>query len=103
MGTAGVFLVAMGMCLLWLFSGPWFHFSDTWQLIINTPTTVLTFLGLFLVQNTQNRDSLAVQLKLDEIILKIQGPRDELAGVEKKSIKEIERLREQADPDLHHD
>jgi len=70
-GTKWAFLTALLVIVLWLVSGPYFHYSDTWQLIINTGTTVVTFLVVFLIQNTQNRDARAIHLKLDEIIKSI--------------------------------
>jgi low affinity Fe/Cu permease len=81
--------------LLWLATGPAFHFSDTWQLIINTATTVVTFLMVFLIQNTQNRDAKAVHLKLDEIIRSIQGARNELVDLEDLSEGELKKLEEE--------
>jgi low affinity Fe/Cu permease len=91
-GTPTAFLLALGAILLWSLSGPLFHFSDTWQLVINTGTTIVTFLIVFLIQNTQNRDSKALHLKLDELILHLKGPRNQLLNVEDLSDAEIEKL-----------
>jgi low affinity Fe/Cu permease len=88
---------AVGMAVLvvvaWLATGPLFHFSDTWQLVINTGTTIVTFLMVFLIQRTQNKDALAVQLKLNEIVAAIQGASNRLIDVEDLSERELERLR----------
>ena len=70
------------MIVAWCLSGPLFHFSDTWQLVINTATTIITFLMVFLIQNTQNRDALAVQLKLAEIIIAMKGAKNDIAVIE---------------------
>lgn len=78
-----------------MLTGPTFHFSDTWQLIINTATTVITFLMVFLIQNTQNRDSKAVQLKLDELIRALKSARNELVDLEDLSDEELKKLEEQ--------
>jgi len=90
-------------------TGPTFHFSDTWQLIINTGTTIVTFLMVFLIQNTQNRDAKAVHLKLDEIIRALKGARNELVDLEelsdedlKKLEKEFQRIRQKAEHDGNH-
>jgi low affinity Fe/Cu permease len=95
MGHAWAFTIAFLIVLAWAVSGPVFHFSDTWQLIINTSTTVLTFLMVFLIQGSQNRDAAALHLKLDEVILMLEGPRDEVAGIEQLTEKEIKRRRDQ--------
>jgi low affinity Fe/Cu permease len=78
----------------WAVSGPIFHFSNAWQLIINTSTTVLTFLMVFLIQNTLNRDSAAIHVKLDELIHVTEQARDQLVGIEHLGDKELERLRQ---------
>jgi|SRR5688572_24624265 len=88
-GAAAVIIVA------WAVTGPLFNFSDTWQLVINTGTTIVTFLIVFLIQNTQNRDSKAVHLKLDELVRAIAGARNELVDVEAMPDEELERLREE--------
>jgi low affinity Fe/Cu permease len=80
---------------VWTITGPTFHFSDTWQLVINTATTVVTFLMVFLIQNTQNRDAKAVHLKLDELIRAFKGARNELADLEDLSDEELKKLEKQ--------
>ena len=89
------FVLMTGICLVWALSGPLFGFSDTWQLVINTATTVLTFLMVFLIQNTQNRDSLAIHLKLDELIRSAAEAKNEIISAEVKSDAELtERIAE---------
>jgi low affinity Fe/Cu permease len=83
------FLVATGIVILWAVTGPLFGYSDTWQLVINTGTTIVTFLMVFLIQNTQNRDTLALQLKLDELILATKDARNEMACIEDKDDEEL--------------
>jgi low affinity Fe/Cu permease len=95
LGSAWAFAGAVLVILVWLLTGPTFHFSDTWQLIINTATTVITFLMVFLIQNTQNRDAKAVHLKLDELIRAIKDARDELVDLEDLSDEELQKLEEQ--------
>jgi low affinity Fe/Cu permease len=92
LGSAWAFTAAVLVILLWLVTGPIFHFSDTWQLIINTATTVVTFLMVFLIQNTQNRDAKAMHLKLDELIRAIKDARNELVDVEDLSDEELQKL-----------
>ena len=87
------FLLAFLTVFVWAVTGPIFHYSDTWQLVINTGTTIVTFLMVFLIQNTQNRDTVALQLKLDELILATRGARDELACIEDGSEKDMEDAR----------
>ena len=89
------FTVAIGMVALWAMTGPLFGFSDTWQLVINTSTTIITFLMVFLIQNTQNRDTMALQLKLSELILVINEAENRFAGAEDLSEDELERLHEE--------
>ena len=103
-GSSAIFILACIGILVWLVTGPYFHFSDTWQLIINTATTVITFLMVFLIQNTQNRDTLAMNLKLDEIIRSIRHAHNEMINIEKLSdedladlAKHYERIREEHD------
>ena len=91
-GTKWAFLAALLIILFWLISGPYFHYSDTWQLIINTGTTVVTFLVVFLIQNTQNRDARAIHLKLDEIIKSIDQAQNEMIDIEHLSDEELQKL-----------
>src|SRR6476660_4785808 len=93
-GSKWAFLVAILIIVFWLVSGPYFHYSDTWQLIINTGTTVVTFLVVFLIQNTQNRDARAIHLKLDEIIQSIDQAHNEMIDIEHLSDEELQRLAE---------
>ena len=95
LGSAWAFAGAILIIAVWALTGPTFHFSDTWQLIINTGTTIVTFLMVFLIQNTQNRDSKAVHLKLDEIIRALQKARNEMVDLENLSDEELNRLEEQ--------
>jgi low affinity Fe/Cu permease len=106
-GSPGAFMLALAVILVWAFTGPLFHFSDTWQLVINTGTTIVTFLMVFLIQNTQNRDARAIHLKLDELIRTMQAARNELVDLEDCTDEELERferqfrqLREQAQTHL---
>jgi low affinity Fe/Cu permease len=93
-GRSHTFGLAMAMIVLWAATGPFFHFSDTWQLVINTGTTIVTFLMVFLIQNTQNRDAQAVQLKLDELIRVNRMARNDLIDLEDLSEQELDRIRE---------
>jgi low affinity Fe/Cu permease len=95
LGSAWAFGGAVLVIVVWLLTGPTFHFSDTWQLIINTATTIITFLMVFLIQNTQNRDAKAVHLKLDELIRAIKDARNELVDLEDLSDEELKSLEEQ--------
>jgi low affinity Fe/Cu permease len=95
LGHAYVFIIALLLVLLWAFSGPFFGFSDTWQLIINTGTTITTGLMVFIIQNTQNRDARAIHIKLDELLRAMQGARTDLADAEDRSEEELKDLKEQ--------
>jgi low affinity Fe/Cu permease len=95
LGSAWAFAGAIFVIVVWALTGPTFHFSDTWQLIINTGTTIVTFLMVFLIQNTQNRDAKATHLKLDEIIRAIKGARNQLVDLENLSDQEMKKLEEQ--------
>jgi low affinity Fe/Cu permease len=106
LGSAWAFASAILIIVIWGLTGPTFHYSDTWQLIINTGTTIVTFLMVFLIQNTQNRDAKAAHLKLDEVIRALKGARNELVDLEKLSDedltsleKQFERVREKAERD----
>jgi low affinity Fe/Cu permease len=92
-GQPLTFLLALGVILVWGITGPIFQFSDTWQLIINTGTTIVTFLMVFLIQNAQNRDAAAMQAKLDELLRAVGKARDRFIGVEHLTEREIEMIR----------
>jgi low affinity Fe/Cu permease len=91
-GSKWAFLAALLIIALWLVSGPYFHYSDTWQLIINTGTTVVTFLVVFLIQNTQNRDARSIQLKIDEIIKSFYQAHNVMIDIEHLSDNEVQKL-----------
>ena len=93
-GRPPAFLTALGIVILWALTGPVFHFSNTWQLVINTGTTIITFLMVFLIQSTQNRDSEAVQLKLDELIRALHGAHNALLDLEELEQKDLDKIRE---------
>ena len=104
LGSAWAFGIAILVIVIWGLTGPAFHYSNTWQLIINTGTTIVTFLMVFLIQNTQNRDAKAAHLKLDEIIRALEGARNELIDLEKLAdedltslVKQFERVRKKAE------
>ena len=92
-GQPGAFTVAVLLILLWVVTGPVFGWSDTWQLVVNTATTIVTFLMVFLIQNSQNRDAAAIQAKLDEVIRAMDGARNEFIGIEHFTDNEIEAIR----------
>jgi low affinity Fe/Cu permease len=91
-GSPTAFLLATAFIIIWALTGPVFGYSDTWQLVINTATTIITFLMVFLIQNTQNRDSLALQVKLSELIIAMKGAENRIATVEDLSEEELEQL-----------
>jgi low affinity Fe/Cu permease len=91
-GHPFAFLIAVAIIIVWAITGPIFGFNDTWQLVINTGTTIVTFLMVFLIQNTQNRDSLAMQIKMDEVIRAVQGAHNSLLNLEEMDDKELEAL-----------
>lgn len=92
-GRGFAFLIAAAIILIWIILGPIFKYSDTWQLVINTGTTIITFLMVFLIQNSQNRGNTAIQAKLDELIAVTKDARNDLAHIEEKSEEEIETIR----------
>jgi len=94
-GSSGTFIVGLSAIVTWVMLGPYFHYSDTWQLVINTATTIVTFLMVFLIQNTQNRDARAIHLKLDELIRSVEGARNRLVDLEDLSDKELARLQQE--------
>lgn len=105
-GRPWAFILAFGIILLWVVSGPVFGWSDTWQLVINTGTTIVTFLMVFLIQNAQNRDASAIQAKLDELIRSIHTARNAFIGIEHLSERELLALRQMlermAGDEIHH-
>ena len=94
-GSPWAFLTAVAVIVVWAATGPIFHFSDTWQLVINTGTTIVTFLMVFLIQNTQNRDAVSLHLKLDELIRALKGARNKLIDLDELSDEELEELRQE--------
>ncbi|MGA2727803.1 MAG: low affinity iron permease family protein [Terracidiphilus sp.] len=95
LGSKWAFLLAGLVILVWVVTGPFFHYSDTWQLVINTGTTIVTFLMVFLIQNTQNRDARAINLKLDELIRAIDSARNQMINIETLSDMELDLLHAQ--------
>ena len=92
-GRPAAFVMALSIIIIWGLSGPVFGWSDTWQLVINTGTTIVTFLMVFLIQNAQNRDAAALQAKLDEVIRAIEGARNEFIGIEHLTEDALDRIR----------
>jgi low affinity Fe/Cu permease len=101
-GSSWAFISAVLIIVVWAITGPMFHYSDTWQLVINTGTTIITFLMVFLIQNTQNRDAKAIHLKLDELIRGVKGARTSMVNLEQLSDKDLERLHKEFER-LHHE
>jgi low affinity Fe/Cu permease len=103
-GTSEAFIAALVILLAWAITGPIFHFTDTWQLVINTGTTIITFIMVFLIQNTQNRETMAIELKLDELLLATKEARSSFIDIEDLSDKDLrllqdrfKRIREEAE------
>ncbi|HET7887986.1 MAG TPA: low affinity iron permease family protein [Bradyrhizobium sp.] len=94
-GTSAVFVTAVLIVVVWAMLGPVFHYSDSWQLVINTGTTIVTFLMVFLIQNTQNRDSKALQVKLSELILALETANNRIAAIENASPEELNAVQEE--------
>ncbi|HEX7723484.1 MAG TPA: low affinity iron permease family protein [Pyrinomonadaceae bacterium] len=94
-GSSSAFILAVLIIVVWAITGPTFHFSDTWQLVINTGTTIITFMMVFLIQNTQNRDAKAIHLKLDELLKGVKGARTGLVNLEQLSDAELEKLQKE--------
>ena len=92
-GSPAAFLGGLGLIVIWAITGPFFGYSDTWQLVVNTATTIVTFLMVFLIQNTQNRDARAIHLKLDELLRAVDTARTSLVDLEDSTDEEIEKLR----------
>ena len=92
-GSSGTFIVALAAIVAWVMLGPYFHYSDTWQLVINTATTIVTFLMVFLIRNTQNRDAKAIHLKLDELIRAVQGAKNQFVNLEDLTDEELDHYK----------
>ena len=94
-GSPAAFIVGLALIVVWALTGPLFGFSDTWQLVVNTATTIVTFLMVFLIQNTQNRDSRAIHLKLDELLRALKGARTAMVALETSTDEELSELQEE--------
>lgn len=94
-GRPQTFLGAAALIVLWALSGPFFGYNDTWQLVVNTSTTIVTFLMVFIIQNSQNRDTAAMQIKLDELICRLEGAREELLDLEELDEDKLEAIRDE--------
>lgn len=94
-GSAHTFMGALALIFLWAMTGPWFHYNDTWQLIINTSTTIITFLMVFLIQNTQNRDNDVLHIKIDELLRVTKDAQNALLGLDDMTQKELKALRKE--------
>ncbi|MEO5577679.1 MAG: low affinity iron permease family protein [Sphingomicrobium sp.] len=102
-GEPAAFILALGIIFVWAVTGPLFNWSDTWQLVINTGTTIVTFLMVFLIQNAQNRDAAAIQAKLDEVIRAIEGARNQFIGIEHLTEQELEAIRGEIEAEFGED
>ena len=94
-GRPQTFISAAALIVLWALSGPFFGYNDTWQLVVNTSTTIVTFLMVFIIQNSQNRDTAAMQIKLDELICRLEGAREELLDLEELDEDKLEAIRDE--------
>jgi low affinity Fe/Cu permease len=102
-GQPVAFIMAIALMIIWGVTGPMFHYSDTWQLVVNTGTTIVTFLMVFLIQNSQNRDAGALQAKLDELIRAVEGARGQFIGIEHLTDKQIQEIRSALEADCKED
>ena len=102
-GSLSAFVAALGVVIVWAGSGPLFRFNNTWQLVINTGTTIVTFLMVFLIQNAQNRDASAIQAKLDELIRALGDARDDFIGLEHLSTDELEKVKSELEREANGD
>jgi low affinity Fe/Cu permease len=102
-GQPLTFALALALVIVWGMTGPIFGYSDTWQLVINTGTTIITFLMVFLIQNSQNRDAAAMQAKLDEVIRALDNAREQFIGIEHLTDKEVEQIRAQLEKEVGDD
>ncbi|HEX2851430.1 MAG TPA: low affinity iron permease family protein [Acidimicrobiales bacterium] len=103
LGSFPAILIALGIIAAWAVSGPMMHYSDTWQLVINTFTTLVTFVMVFVIQNSQNRDGRAIQLKLDELICAIRDADDRLVGIEEEPEKQIKQAQDEVRGRVHNE
>ena len=99
-GQPATFVLALGTVIVWAVSGPAFGYSETWQLVINTGTTIVTFLMVFLIQNSQNRDTASMQAKLDELLYALEGAREQFIGIEHLSVREVEAIRTELEKEV---
>ncbi len=99
-GQPGTFVLALAVVVIWGVTGPIFQYSDGWQLVINTGTTIVTFLMVFLIQNSQNRDTASMQAKLDELLYALHGAREEFIGIEHLSVREVEAIRRELEHEV---
>ncbi len=99
-GQPAAFVLALGTVIAWAVTGPIFGYSETWQLVINTGTTIVTFLMVFLIQNSQNRDTASMQAKLDELLYALDGAREEFIGIEHLSSREVEAIRRELEREV---
>lgn len=102
-GQPVAFILALSTVVVWAITGPAFAFSETWQLVINTGTTIVTFLMVFLIQNSQNRDTASMQAKLDELLYALDGAREQFIGIEHLSESEIEKIRHDLEKEVCND
>ncbi|HTI31936.1 MAG TPA: low affinity iron permease family protein [Sphingomonas sp.] len=99
-GQPATFVLALSTIIIWGITGPLFHYSNAWQLVINTGTTIVTFLMVFLIQNSQNRDTASMQAKLDELLYALQGAREEFIGIEHLSVNDVEKIRHELEQEV---